>query len=142
MGSKEQQYSLPSVLIDTPIWLDYFRKEEGIFREVNDLMDAGRVCCSDLGAAELLLTAQNRQEMKVFQDFTRIFPILKEPNGAWVQAAKLAFKWRQKGRECSLRDCYIVLLAKANGALLYTTNKEILQAGKRVGLKFFPKGNL
>ena len=141
MSPKAGHAPLP-VLIDTPVWQDYFGKEPCTFREVNALMDAGRVCCSDVIVAELLQTAETEAEMKIIQDFTRIFPLLKEPSGAWVEAARLSFKLRGKGKALSLRDCYVGVLARGNGVLLYTTNKALLQAQKAmtIGLKLFPKG--
>lgn len=139
MSPKAGHAPLP-VLIDTPVWQDYFQKEPHTFREVNALMDAGRVCCSDLMVAELLQTAETEEEMKIIQDFTRIFPLLKEPPGAWVEAARLSFKLRRKGKPLPLRDCYVVVLARGNRALLYTTNQVFSQAQKvmTMGLKFFP----
>jgi tRNA(fMet)-specific endonuclease VapC len=138
MSPKADHGPLP-VLIDTPIWQDYFRKEPHTFRKVNALMDAGRVCCSHLMVAELLQAAETEEEMKIIQDFTRIFPLLKEPPGAWVEAARLSFKLRRKGKPLPLRDCYVVVLARRNGVLLYTTNKALLQAQKAsaTGLKLF-----
>ena len=139
MSLKTGHAPLP-VLIDTPVWQDYFRKEPHTFQEVNALMDVGRVCCSDLMVAELLQTAETEEEMKIIQDFTRIFPLLKEPPGAWVEAARLSFKLRRKGKPLPLRDCYVVVLARGNRVLLYTTNKVFSQAQKvmTMGLKLFP----
>ena len=139
MSPKAGHAPLP-VLIDTPIWQDYFRKEPHTFQEVNALMDAGRVCCLHLTVAELLQAAETEEEMKIIQDFTHIFPLLKEPPGAWVEAARLSFKLRRKGRPLSLRDCYVGVLARKNGVLLYTTNEALLQAQKAsaIGLKLFP----
>lgn len=134
MASQEQG---PPVLIDTPVWKDYFRREECTFSVVNGLMDAGRICCLDLVVAELLHTAKSEREMKVFQDFTQVFPVLREPPAAWVDAARLAFKLRRKGGSLSLRDCYVALMAKAHGVLLYTTNKALHRARRAMGLKFF-----
>lgn len=140
MSPKAGHAPLP-VLIDTPVWQDYFRKELHTFREVNALMDTGRVCCTDLMVAELLQTAETEEEMKIIQDFTRIFPLLKEPSGAWVEAARLSFKLRRKGKPLPLRDCYVVVLARGNGVLLYTTNKALFQARRAMamGLGLFSK---
>jgi predicted nucleic acid-binding protein len=139
MSPKAGHAPLP-VLIDTPTWRGYLRKEPQIFQEINALMDAGRVCSSHLMVAELLQAAETEEEIKIIQDFTRIFPLLKEAPGAWIEAARLSFKLRRKGKPLSLRDCYVVLLARRNGVLLYTTNKAFLQAQKAsaIGLKLFP----
>ena len=142
MDSQEKRRSFRPVLIDTPVWQDYFRKEERTFREVNILMDAGRVCCLDFIVAELLHNAEAEEEMKVIQDFTRIFPILQEKPGAgtWVEAARLAFKLRQKGEKLSLRDCYIAVMAKSHDVLLFTTNEGIQKVRRAIGLKLFSEG--
>jgi len=139
MNLQEKNLSASPVLIDTPVWQDYFRKQERTFREVNALMDAGRVCCLDLVVAELLHTAQTKEEMKIFQDLTRIFPLLPEQPGSWVEAARLAFEVRQKGKNLPLRDCYLAVLARANRVLLFTTNKKMRQARRALGLQFFTK---
>jgi len=128
-----------SVLIDTPVWKDYFRKQEQTFATVNGLMDDGRICCLDLVVAELLQTAKSQKERKVFQDFTRVFPILQEPLAAWQEAAVLSCKLRQKGGPISLRDCYVALMARIHGVLLYTTNKALHRAQEGIGIAFFPE---
>ena len=144
MDSREKRESFPLVLIDTPVWQNYFRKEERTFREVNILMDAGRVCCLDFIVAELLYNAETEEEMKIFQDFTHIFPILQEKpgTGTWVEAARLAFKLRQKGEKLSFRDCYIAVMAKGHEVLLYTINKGIRKIRRTIGLKLFPEGRV
>jgi predicted nucleic acid-binding protein len=134
-----QTPSLP-VLVDTPVWRSYFLKAEGTFREVNALMDAGRVCCLDLIAGELVAAAETDEEIKVLRDLTRVFPILQEPPGAWVEAARLAFRFRVHGKGISLRDAYVAFLAHTHGVLLYTSNRALRQIPKSLALelKIFP----
>ena len=142
MDSQEKARSFLPVLIDTPIWQNYFRKEEPTYQEVNLLMDAGRACCLAFIVAELLYNAETKEETKVFRDFMRIFPILQEKPGleAWVEAAHLAFRLRRSGKSLSLRDCYIAVMAKNNEVLLYTTNLELNKARRMIGLKLFSEG--
>jgi len=132
--------NLPPVLIDTPIWLNYFRKNDHIFQEVNALMDAGRVCSISLIIAELLHTAQDKEKLQIFQDFTRIFPILQEKEGLWVEAALLTYELRDKKKRLSLRDAYLALMAVHHGVILYTNNKTFLKIPKSFGLKLYKNG--
>ena len=138
MKQRPKSTTLSSVLIDTPIWQDYFQKEEWTFQEVNALMDTGRVCCLDLIVAELFYAGEPEKEMKVLQDFTRIFPVLRESPGL-VEAARLAFKLRQRGKKLPLRDCYVAFMAQSHGFFLYTTNQSLRQARRamEIGLEFF-----
>jgi len=129
--------SSSSVLIDTPIWQKYFRKEERTFRQVNILMDEGRVCSLGLVVAELLQTAETEEELKMFRGFTKIFPILQEKSGSWVEAAQLLFEFKQKGKILPLRDCYLAVMARAHAVLLYTTNKSLYKNRQLLGLNFF-----
>lgn len=135
MASAANQSPFPAVLIDTPVWLDYFRPEKRTYQMINNLMDSGRICCLALGVGELLITARNSKEMKIFQDFTQIFPVLREPAGAWVEAARLFFKIRKKHPHLSLRDCYVALMAEANQVILFTTNRELQRVGRTLGLQ-------
>lgn len=138
---KEENSTSSSVLIDTPVWQNYFLKKERTFREVNALMDASRVCCLDLIVAELLYSVGTEEEMKVLQDLTHIFPVLRESPGVWIEAARLALQLRQRGKSLSLRDCFVAIMAQSHGALLYTTNKKLRRVGKSMdlGLEFFPE---
>ena len=140
MKTRKDPPPCPPVLVDTPVWRSYFLKEERIFRAVNALMDTGRVCCLDLIVGELLGAADTEEEIKVLRDFTRVFPLLKESPGAWVEAARLAFQLRQRGKTLSLRDAYLAFMAQTHGVLLYTPNQTLRQAQRTLALKlnFFP----
>jgi len=103
-------------------------------------MDAGRVCSISLIIAELLHTAQDKEKLQIFQDFTRIFPILQEKEGLWVEAALLTYELREKKKRLSLRDAYLALMAVHHGVLLYTNNKTFLKIPKSFGLKLYKNG--
>ena len=140
MKTRKDHPPPPPVLIDTPIWRSYFLKSDRTFREVNALMDAGRVCCLDLIVGELVGAAETEEEIKVLRDLTRVFPILQESPGSWVEAARLAFRLRVRGKGLSLRDAYVAFMAETHGALLYTPNRALRQAQRVLALelKFFP----
>jgi predicted nucleic acid-binding protein len=137
--AKKKEQPEPAVLIDTSVWEEYFRREETIFRRVNELMDAGRVCSLDLIMAELMEGAATEEERKAFQDFARIFPILREPAGVWTQAAEWARNLRFKKTNLSLRYSYVAFMAKTHGALLWTRSPILssLRKAAAPGLKFF-----
>ncbi len=128
-----------AVLIDTPIWEEYFRREERAFRQINKLMDASRVCSMDLIIAELVEGAATEEEIKAFLDFARIFSILPEPSGVWTQAAEWARNLRRRGKSLSLRNAYVAFMAKTHGVLLWTRGPILSSLRKALapGVKFF-----
>jgi predicted nucleic acid-binding protein len=137
LDASDPQPSNPSILVDTPVWRNYFRLDRRTYEIINRLMDGGRICCLDLGVGELLMSARNSKEMKVFQDFTQVFPVLQEPPGAWVEAARLFFQVRRKFPRLSLRDCYIAVVAKTNQVQLYTTNQQLKRLGRSFGIPIY-----
>jgi len=122
MTPAEPRNSKPAVLIDTLVWREYFRREEKIFPLVNALMDAGRVCSLNFVVAELVAEAATEEEGKACRDFRRIFPILQEPENAWIEAAAWVRKLQKRGRKVALRDAYVAWMAKTHGVRLWTRN--------------------
>ena len=136
-GGKKR--SEPLVLIDTSLWRDYFHREEKVFPRINALMDAGRVCSLRFIIGELVAEAATEEEKKACQDFHRIFPVLPEPENAWIQAAAWIRKMQKQGPKVALRDAYVAWMAKTHGVQLWTRNLGFSSPGKASvsGLKIF-----
>ena len=139
MTAGEKKHSEPLVLIDTSLWREYFRKEEKVFPRINALMDAGRVCTLNFIIGELVSEAATEEEKKACQDFHRIFPVLPEPENAWIQAAAWIRKMQKQGQKVALRDAYVAWMAKTHGVQLWTRNLGFSSPGKASvsGLKIF-----
>jgi predicted nucleic acid-binding protein len=139
MTSAEPRNPEPPVLIDTPVWREYFRRAENIFPLVNGLMDAGLVCSLNFLIAELVAEAATEEEGKACRDFRRIFPILPEPENAWIEAAVWVRKLQKRGGQVPLRDAYVAWMAKTHGVRLWTRNPLFSPRGKSSvpGLKIF-----
>ena len=139
MTAGEKKPSEPLVLIDTSLWREYFRKEEKVFPRINALMDAGRVCTLNFIIGELVAEAATEEEKKACQDFHRIFPVLPEPENAWIQAAAWIRKMQKQGQKLALRDAYVAWMAKTHGVQLWTRNLGFSSPGKASvsGLKIF-----
>lgn len=139
MSPEGKKHSESLILIDTSLWREYFRKEGKVFRRINALMDAERVCSLNYIIGELVAEAVTEEEKKACQDFPRIFPILPEPEKAWIQAAAWAQKIQKQGQKVNLRDAYVAWMAKTHGVQLWTRNLGFSPQGKSPGsgLKIF-----
>jgi hypothetical protein len=127
------------VLIDTSLWREYFRKEEKVFSRINALLDSGRVCSLSFIIGELVAEAATEEGKKACQDFHRIFPILPEPEKAWIEAAVWIRKKQKGGPKVPLRDAYVAWMAKTHGVQLWTRNPGFSSPGKASasGVKIF-----
>ena len=139
MAVGEKKRSDPLVLIDTSLWREYFRRAEKIFPRINALMDAGQVCSLSFIIGELVAEAATEAEKKACQDFRRIFPVLQEPEDAWIQAAAWVRKMQKRGQKVALRDAYVAWMAKTHGVQLWTRNPGFSSPGNPsfLGLKIF-----
>ena len=112
-----------SVLIDTSVWIDYFRKKENVYQRVNELIDAGRVCCLKMIIAELIQGCKSEKEIQIMRDLAHVLPLLAESPDSWEKAGILSFQLRKAGKRIGLGDCYIATVAKENDATIYTFDR-------------------
>ena len=118
------------VLIDTSVWVDYFRKKGEAYHKVNELINSRNACCLSLIIAELIQGASTEREIDVITDLTQVFPQLEESPDSWEKAGFLSFHLRKSGKKIGLADCYIATVAKENNAAIYTFDKHFEEIKK------------
>lgn len=111
------------VLIDTSIWIHYFRGKNEVYKKVNELIDSGRVCSLGLVMAELIQGAKTEKEIRVIKDVATVFPRLIEGPHSWENGGVLSFRLKKAGKSIGLADCYIATIAKENNAIIYTLDE-------------------
>jgi len=122
------------VVIDTSIWIGYFRGKEGVHKRVNELIDSGRVCCLKLIIAELIQGAKTEKEINVMKDLADVFPPLAESPDSWVNAGILSFQLRKAGKNIGLSDCYIATVAQESDAMIYTLDRHFKEIQSHVDI--------
>lgn len=99
------------VLVDTSVWIEFFRKHEPYYSVVTRLIDEEQVVCCGIILAELMQGAKSDKELTVLADFLQVFSFIPETAELWVAAGKLSFQLRRKGITIGLSDCYIAVAA-------------------------------
>lgn len=100
---------MDKVLVDTSVWIDFFRKKEPSYSRVLKLLDEDKICCIGLILAELIQGAKSREEVKTIKDFTYVFSFLDESGKLWEKAGELAYSLKRSGKQIGLSDCYIAI---------------------------------
>ncbi len=118
--SATETAALAKVLVDTSVWIEFFRKHEPLHGAVVELLDADRVCCTGLILGELMQGAKSERELLVIRDFTHVFQFLPETPQLWEKAGRLSYTLRRKGITVGLADCFIAVSAAEAGAQLLT----------------------
>jgi predicted nucleic acid-binding protein len=111
------------VLVDTSVWIDFFRKVEPHYGVVMHLMADKRICLIGIILAELMQGAKSEKELSVLRDFSSVFPFLPESTKIWQAAGELSFQLRRKGMTLGLSDCYIAVAAREGNAEILTQDR-------------------
>jgi predicted nucleic acid-binding protein len=109
------------VLIDTSVWIAYFRNTSPELSEkVDELMTYGEVCVPQIVIAELIQGSKSEREIRSIESFVHAFTVLDQTESSWTNAGKLAYNLKKKGKTVNLPDCYIAIIAQEQGCRIYT----------------------
>jgi predicted nucleic acid-binding protein len=133
MGTED----LDKVLVDTSVWIEFFRKKEPCYSSVLELIDSDRIVCVDMIFAELLQGAKSKKEFNAIKEFLYIFDFLAESEKVWELAGTTSFKLQRKGKTAALSACYIAAFAKVHNVKLFTKDKHVSVIQKELNMECF-----
>lgn len=112
------------ILIDTSVWIDYFQnKPSDLSERVDGILSGDSVYVPKIVIAELIQGARSQKELSVIEDFLHAFNIIDQKEDTWIEAGKLSYRLRKKGRNINLTDCYIAIIARAYKCRIFTLDK-------------------
>jgi len=111
------------VLVDTSVWIEFFRRRHPYYEVLSDLIDEDRVVCTGVILAELLQGAKSIKEIDTLKEFLFVFDFLPESEKIWERAGVASFRLQRAGKSIGLSDCYIAAITKANNVKLFTLDR-------------------
>ncbi|MBN2265557.1 MAG: PIN domain-containing protein [Candidatus Aminicenantes bacterium] len=116
--------SADRVLVDTSVWIDYFRgTSESVAAKLDALLTEAQVCVPGIVAAELIQGAKSDREIRAVEDILEALTVIGHGPGAWVRAGKISRDLKRRGKTVHLVDCYIAVIAAENGCALFTLDE-------------------
>ena len=116
--------SAERILIDTSVWIEYFRDESStVADKVDQILSKDSVFVPKIVIAELMHGAKAEKELSVIRDFLDAFQIIDQKEDSWIKAGKLAHALKKRGKTIHLIDCYIAIIAKDFGCKIFTLNR-------------------
>jgi predicted nucleic acid-binding protein len=113
--------SAERVLVDTSVWVSYFRGGSPVISEkVDSLLAGDEVYVPKIVLADLLQGAKSEREISTIEDFFDAFTILDQSPETWLKAGKLSRELKIRGKTIHLLDCYIAVIAKENACAILT----------------------
>jgi predicted nucleic acid-binding protein len=126
------------VLLDTSIWIDYFRgKDRKISMEVDSLLDSDRVVTLELIEVELLRGALTEKEIKFLEDhFSHLSQLTVSPK-FWHKVGRFSYQMARKGYLPHLVDAFIALAAIENKMALFSKDRDFREIAQRSDLQLY-----
>ena len=126
------------VLVDSSVWIEFFRKNEPYHGIVSQLMDDEQIVCCGVILAELIQGARSDKELVVLENFLHVFTFIHGTPELWAAAGKLSHKLRRKGITVGLSDCFIAVAAASANVRVATLDNHFDMLCKPAGIFLFP----
>ena len=130
--------ALAKVLVDTSVWIEFFRRNEPCYSIVSRLIDDEQIYCCGIILAELMQGAKSDKELRILDDFLHVFSFVPETPQLWSAAGKLAYQLRRKGITIALSDCFIAAAAASCHAQVATLDGHFDVLGKPAKVTLYP----
>jgi len=128
--------SVDRVLVDTSVWVDYFRGSSPLISEKLDrLLTEAEVCVPKIVLAELLQGAKSNREVSAIEDFPEAFTIIDQGPDTWIRAGKLSRQLKSRGKTIHLIDCYIAVIAEESRCAVLTLDDHFEEISRLLPLR-------
>lgn len=128
------------ILIDTSIWIDYFKnKASGIADKVDEILAGDEVHVPKIVIAELIQGARSEKEITVVEKFADAFNIVDQGADTWIKAGRLSYMMKKKGKSINLSDCYIAVIAQEHNCSIFTLDKHFDEIKKYTDISLIPR---
>ncbi|MBI5892701.1 MAG: PIN domain-containing protein [Deltaproteobacteria bacterium] len=112
------------VLIDTSVWIDYFKSaNNSIAEQVDEILTNAEVYVPKSVIAELIQGAKSEKEISVIEEFVNAFHLVDQSEDTWSKAGKLSYTMKRKGITANLMDCYLAVIAQENNCKIFTLDR-------------------
>ena len=125
------------VLIDTSVWIAYLQgtAPEKLQQLVDRLLDMKEIVVPKIVLAELIQGARSEKDIAVIREFLEAFTVVCEGHRTWMDAGKLSYDLKKKGKTVNLADCYISIMAKENRASILSLDKHFRDVQNEAGVE-------
>jgi hypothetical protein len=123
------------ILIDTSVWIKYFRDKSGnLTKKVDGILSKKEVYVPKIVIAELIQGSKSEQEVSVIEDFVDAFNIIDQREDTWVKAGRLSFHLKKKGKTVHLTDCYIAVIAQEHHCQIFSLDEHFKDIQKNFNI--------
>jgi len=111
----------PQVLIDTSIWVEYFRgKDQELVESVKHLIRTRRATLCGIVLSEILAGVKAKKSRDTLKQTLDALEYAEVSRDTWILAGELSSNLKHQGLSVPLTDLILAALALENGSELFT----------------------
>ncbi|MBM9590372.1 PIN domain-containing protein [Leptospira sp. 201903075] len=114
------------ILVDTSVWIEFFRGKEPYFSKLVGLIESSDVIAHEVVFGELLQGCKNKTEVAFVLDYWESLNNILS-NGTFIQAGKFSFEHKHLEKGIGLIDSILIFETKQRNLKLWTLDKKILK---------------
>lgn len=112
-----------AVLIDTAIWVDFFRGRGDIVKLVKNLVISDQAMLCGVVISEVIQGIKSEKEREIVKEAFRGIPYIEIDRACWEEAGDIALKLRKRGKVVPLTDIFMATLAIHYGLQILSFDK-------------------
>lgn len=113
------------ILVDTSIWIEFFKTREPVFSELKDLIESGKILTHALIFAELFQGCKNKAEINLIMNYWENLQDI-ESNSGIIEAGIFSYEKKLISKGVGLIDAVIVSEARRRNAKVWSLDKKLL----------------
>ena len=127
------------ILVDSSIWIEFFRRPEAPASVILDHLLAHRlVCTTGLVKAEVIPGAQSAREFRRLRLLFDSLPLAPEREGFWTHLTRFRYRLHLKGvLGVGIPDLIIATVAIQNRKLVFTADEDFPRMVPHVPVRLF-----
>ena len=115
------------ILIDTSVWIEFFKQKEPFNKDIRSLLEAHVVAAIEPVFAELLYGVRNRKEKQIVLSYWQTLPRIEFRSHSMIEAAQYANSNQYLQSGIGLMDAIIIKSVSDGSHLLWTLDKRMLK---------------
>ncbi|WCL50709.1 PIN domain-containing protein [Leptospira sp. GIMC2001] len=114
------------ILVDTSVWIEFFRTSEPYFSELRKLLESSEVVVHEVIFGELLQGCRNQKESDFIVSYWENLDHLN-PEGTFIQAGKLSHEKKYISKGIGLIDSVLINESIKHNLKVWTLDKKVLR---------------
>ncbi len=114
------------ILVDTSVWIEFFRGNEPYFTKLKELIESSDVLAHEVVFGELLQGCKNKAELNFILEYWESLSTIVS-NGSFILAGKLSFEDKHLDKGIGIIDSILINETRQKNLRIWTLDKKILK---------------